>query len=521
MLIKEIMSVDNNNTNNKPIVKYKVSCSEKYGRYLMASRKINAGEVIFRENPVIVGAAEFNKNYLCFTCLRVISTNVITINSSILCSNCGVAIFCCVACEARKSYHTIEECEILKRKIISLKSVKEILLPLRLWLIKKKDQVLWEKIISLEAHLEARRGTNVWKDREENIINVLKSLKIIDKAEENNFFELLQRLCGILDVNSFELRSPGSLDNSLLRGLYLEAALMAHDCRGNTHLTVDDDFLLTIYASRPIDEGEVISFNYTSSLLGTAERREHLREGKYFECECSMCQDPEELGANLSTIFCPRCKEGLVMLQNVKIKSPYGKEKNWQCKKCRNLLSGRLIKTCLDLTKMQINQADVSIKELENLVKKLSSTFHPHHFLMVNLKQKLLTLYRSDCGRLNPSKKMLCRVIELCNEILDVLEIVEPGISRLKGLMLYEIHMPIVILANRNYVAREITSEELSKQLELAENCLKRSLTMLLLEPATTPEGILAKRALQEYKALRQHKNDINALPPLVISNKN
>lgn len=99
MLIKEIMSVDNNNTNNKPIVKYKVSCSEKYGRYLIASRKINAGEVIFRENPVIVGAAEFNKNYLCFTCLRVISTNVITINSNILCSNCGVAIFCCIACE--------------------------------------------------------------------------------------------------------------------------------------------------------------------------------------------------------------------------------------------------------------------------------------------------------------------------------------------------------------------------------------------------------------------------------------
>lgn len=136
-----------------------------------------------------------------------------------------------------------------------------------MWLIKKKDEVLWEKIIRLEAHLEARRGTNVWKDREENIINVLKSLEIIDKAEENNFFELLQRLCGILDVNSFELRSPGSLDNSLLRGLYLEAALMAHDCRGNTHLTVDDDFLLTIYASRPIDEGEIISFNYTSSLL--------------------------------------------------------------------------------------------------------------------------------------------------------------------------------------------------------------------------------------------------------------
>lgn len=80
--------------------------------------------------------------------------------------------------------------------------------------------------------------------------------------------ELMQKLCGILDVNAFELRSSGGvLDGLLLRGLYAEATLMAHDCRGNTHLTVDDDFRLTVYASVAIQENEPILFNYTSSLL--------------------------------------------------------------------------------------------------------------------------------------------------------------------------------------------------------------------------------------------------------------
>lgn len=80
--------------------------------------------------------------------------------------------------------------------------------------------------------------------------------------------ELMQKLCGILDVNAFELRSPGVLDGLLpLRGLYIEATLMAHDCRGNTYLTVDDNFQLTVYASVPIKQDEPILFNYTSSLL--------------------------------------------------------------------------------------------------------------------------------------------------------------------------------------------------------------------------------------------------------------
>lgn len=53
---------------------------------------------------------------------------------------------------------------------------------------------------------------------------------------------------------------------------------------------------------------------------------------------------------------------------------------------------------------------------------------------MLNLKQKLLTAYRSEVACLNPQKKMLVRMVQLCKEILQVLEIVEPGISRLKGI---------------------------------------------------------------------------------------
>lgn len=73
-------------------------------------------------------------------------------------------------------------------------------------------------------------------------------------------------------------------------------------------------------------------------------------------------------------------------------------------------------------------------------------------------------------------------------------------------------HFPVAILANRAYAANEISSHDLLLKLEEAEGLLKKALKMLLLEPATTPEGILTKRALQELKILCQNIDDVKAL---------
>lgn len=49
------------------------------------------------------------------------------------------------------------------------------------------------------------------------------------------------------------------------------------------------------------------------------------------------------------------------------------------------------------------------------------------------MKQKLLSVYRRDISSINPQKKILERMLILFEEILAVLDITEPGISRSKG----------------------------------------------------------------------------------------
>lgn len=494
--------------------KYNVAQSEKLGRYLQAAKDLAASEVILREKPVAVGPMISSKDYVCFACLRFLPK--MKKMSQYFCTKCNIALLCGSICQEESKYHTSDECEILRNnKDLSSENVEDIigvLLPLRLWLLKQRDPGAWEQVESMEAHMQKRRNTSVWKDREVNVINVIKALNLIPDHDASTS-ELLQQLCGILDINVFELRCPGGMDGLFLRGLYTAASLMAHDCRGNTHLTVDDKFQLTVYASLPIQRGETVFFNYTSSFLGTSGRREHLRGGKYFECECSLCEDPYEMGSYMSSIVCPRCRRGYMGIENPLTINPYEKSVKWQCNRCGRSIGGRLVRATLNITRTLMEDTDDSdVKSLEKLTTKLARSFHPNHFVMLSLKQKLLATYRKEMATPNPPKKCMQRMLDTCKEIHDVLEIVEPGISRLKAIMLYEMYLPLMLLANRAYAAREIPLTELSSRLEEAGSLLKRSLRMLLLEPVDTPEGKLAKRALQELKALNQNIADVKTI---------
>lgn len=54
--------------------------------------------------------------------------------------------------------------------------------------------------------------------------------------------------------------------------------------------------------------------------------------------------------------------------------------------------------------------------------------------MILDLKLCLIGLYSEVLRReVNPNRKYLSRKLQLCKELLPVLEIVEPGISRMTG----------------------------------------------------------------------------------------
>lgn len=157
-----------------------------------------------------------------------------------------------------------------------------------------------DDVLSMESHCTERRGTWIWNQHAKNVIQPLRDINIDGVFESVQApwtltDDFLQKICGALDVNTFEVRTQYfevwkmfSVDFPLhisiefksplllllcsnnkdfpVRGLYTQAALLAHDCIGNTLITVDNDKLLKVYACTDIKAGEIIYNNYTASL---------------------------------------------------------------------------------------------------------------------------------------------------------------------------------------------------------------------------------------------------------------
>ncbi|KDR18205.1 Protein msta, isoform A, partial [Zootermopsis nevadensis] len=486
-------------------------------RYLAASRDIKPGEVILKERPLVVGP-RVDSNPICLACYKPLP-----LSQQPRCSLCLVAPVCGVHCE-RSRAHNDTECNILKEAArkdqLVLPNNSQIVLPLRclLQLRNSSTDSKWTSFLELESHDEKRRGTLIWRDHQLNVIDVLQSHGLLTLAEDT---DCVQRICAILDVNSFELRGPPtkSGERERLRGVYLKAALMAHDCVANTHLAVDDDFQMTVHASITIPQGHPIYFNYTSAMQGTWDRQMHLREGKYFDCTCRRCSDPTELGTHMSSIHCVHCYKGLITSTNptaTRIPQEQAKQMNsaWECNSCKHRYQPNLIATTVSLARCQLNDIDRSdAPAMEDLLCRLLRTFPPQHFVILELKQALVATYRDMIlQQPNPSRKILNRKIELCRDMLPVLQVVEPGISRLQGIALYELQNPIVMLAMREMDTGDTSSKDTLKRLREAEGYLREAVTQLLYEPTHSPEGQLTRVAMQDLKNLRYNIQNIEMM---------
>ncbi|CAH2267756.1 SET and MYND domain-containing protein DDB_G0273589-like [Pararge aegeria] len=477
-------------------LKYEVKTSNKLGRYLVAAKDLRAGERILSDQPFVLGPNS-DTSLVCFNCYLPL------ISKFLVCKNCGLAPICpgdgCPEHSAK--WHNQHECDFFRNLKLNkgtspMTMVQNVgsLLVLRALLKQNNNPLEWKIFLELESHLDRRRESSVW-EYYDNTVKFIQSLGLLENGQNQ---DLVQQICAAIDVNSFEVRGPpipaiGCAE--VLRGVYLQAALLAHDCVANTHMSINDNNVLVCHASTDIKKGEPIYYNYTDPLKGTVVRQQHLMIGKYFQCTCSRCSDITEMDTFMSSAICPSCKTGYM--------SKAGE--SWICRSCKkeseHSVIGHKVQCCSDKLEV-INKKDE--KELEEYIKYVSLVLAPNHYLLLDAKQRLAGVLRDIINREpRPTKKVMRRKIELCKELLPVLETLSPGICRIKAITLYELHATIVQLAKKLFDAREITASVFVDELLSAEIHLKLALEMLVIEPGNSPEGELCAKALEEYRALK------------------
>ncbi|CAG9564431.1 unnamed protein product [Danaus chrysippus] len=466
---------------------YEVKHSDVMGRYIVATRDIEPGEVIITAPALVVGPCS-GCGLICLGCYRELEESNLT-----KCSGCKWPL-CSNSCYGIGKYtgHSTYECETLKKIQPDYKNIEELkdsyhaITPLRCLLLKKSDPSKWCSLSEMESHNAIRRSRgDIYPMNDRNVVQRLKKWGLEYDDDE------VHTVCGILEVNAFEVGASGA--NA--RALYSEAYLLAHDCTPSTSHTDHErrpGRPLTIRAAIRHVPGDVISLCYAYTLQGTLKRREHLVLSKFFMCGCVRCADPTERGTQASSLRCPRCAASVLSTD------PLRGDAAWRCSECTYEMSPAAVKLLLKRLTDEFDQIDANdVQGFENYLAKYRNVLQPNHYLNLSAKHSLSQLYGKVADYMihEMTEELLQRKIEICRDLMKVFDVIEPGYSRLRGITLYELHAPLMVLTTRAFERKEITKENLRNRLKEIVRYLRESSIILGFEPRSSPEGLMAGAA--------------------------
>ena len=303
---------------------------------------------------------------------------------------------------------------------------------IRALLLREKDPERWDMIWSLMSHNEARAGMAYWTEKHQPIFTMIRDTIGLKQFS----VEDIDTVLGIFLVNDFEINAKvdeeewTSQGQNSLRGLFQIASIPNHDCLANTVHTfesINEGFRMTVRAGRAIKKGSEITHSYVDTQEPYLVRQELLKMGKFFQCSCSRCTDPTELGTYSSALKCPKCRAAVVST------NPSITTAEWGCVKCDKtfdcLKISRVTGAVKDaLEKLEPNTTNPKMCDIpahEAFLKKFGQILHENHVHMVMAKYPLAKMYGRMAGweADKLTEDQLKRKQQLCEEVIFLLMI--------------------------------------------------------------------------------------------------
>ncbi|KOC67641.1 Protein msta, isoform A [Habropoda laboriosa] len=284
--------------------------------------------------------------------------------------------------------------------------------------------------------------------------------------------ELMKRVCEVFNTNSFETVSVHDKDHSTsLRSLYPMGALQNHCCVPNTRHHFDGEFRLYVTAALPISAGEEITMTYTRLFWDTTLRRNFLSLTKHFSCACRRCSDPTEFGSKLGALLCAHdsCFGELLP------RNPLNLGTSWVCNKCSTTINYRQIYSIRSgiAAIMEENLYKTPRQIYKFMQKELSVVVPWSNYFIIDVKFRIVSCYGRSDGLAweDLTDTELDIKAKYCNDLLSVIDALNCGDCKKRGLLLYELYC---------------TNLEKIKRLQQQQNMEKVNENQHLLEKAVT-----------------------------------
>ncbi|KAJ4438510.1 hypothetical protein ANN_14455 [Periplaneta americana] len=393
------------------------------GRHLIATRDLKVGEIILQELPLVAGPSQVTPP-VCLGCYRLL-----TEQNAKTCTECGWPV-CSEVCAHATAHRA--ECSFTKLHKGSKVTVRNFQQPhpiyqcvtaLRCLYLRDSNPVAWERLQSLESHCAERKKTPRYEEDRVTVAQFVRRFFCLQEFSEDDIL----RVCGILQVNGHEVpvTEPAHV------AVYDQASLLEHSCRPNCAKSFTSEGGLIVRTMEPVLKGQHLSICYTDALWGTANRRHHLAETKFFWCRCTRCADPTEFGTHFSAIRClEKPCEGFMLPENSLSEERELEKASWRCTRCSAPVPARQVLGVLErvgvaLTSMQKGDP----RACERFLSQFAPELHPNHYYLTDVRLALAQLYGqdSDVGLPGVSDHDLTEKISLCRQLLSLVNALVPG----------------------------------------------------------------------------------------------
>ncbi|XP_058833214.1 SET domain-containing protein SmydA-8 isoform X2 [Topomyia yanbarensis] len=509
---------------------YELTRNEEVGRYYLATEEIPKGTILFIETPLVIGPkwnlAEYEQRSMTVPCVGCFS-------------DCQLGLYRCQACHwpackpdcpglENANLHALE-CGILRLgagpkprddpEAMFDYYRYDSLLVLKCLALQMTDRKRFEQMMQLESHYEARKGTQFYREADERTVqyllrNFLAPLKKLEEKQGKSVLPIcdaktLHKISGLLEVNAMVIPLSNGRE---ICGLYPIGCMLEHCCMPNCFYTFNcsKGMKLTFKAGRNIKKGEHLSTTYTHSLWGTQQRRDHLKNNKYFSCGCLRCTDPTELGTYLSALKCVGVDGNACNGYQLPI-DPLDDSSDWKCNQCAVDIQADQVNFLLSKIGEEVDFAmerKSSVKQMDDLVSKLSTFLHPNHYFLLTLKHSLIQMYGHMSGYLTGQlpDSILNRKVEICREMMKVIDILDPDSFRLSlyAAVIFLEQQSALIEINERKIRSGVSKEDSSIQKNHNEalNCLSRAKEVLTYEMGTQQGKKILEKVLKATERL-------------------
>ncbi|CAK9798330.1 SET domain-containing protein SmydA-8, isoform B [Anthophora plagiata] len=433
-----------------------IRCSPLGGRGIFATRDIEQNELIFIDAPLVIGPRCMSKQLQMCVCCYKSECPLFPCDRG-----CGLPV-CSVRCE-NSPMHVNYECKYLRSLVPTCGTDWSLdllmaVVPIRALFMTEQQR----KCLAALQYDQTLTTTHEIELIKRNVAN--------PPNEED--LELMKRVCSAFNTNSFETVSVHDKDHSSsLRGLYPMGSLQNHCCVPNTRHHFDGEFRLYVSAALPISAGEEITMTYARLFWDTTLRRQFLSLTKHFSCMCRRCSDPTEFGSKLGALLCAcdSCFGELLPRNPLNLGTP------WVCDKCATTINYRQI--CSIRSGIAAIMEEILYKTPRQIVKFMEKELSivvpwSNHFIM-DVKFRIVSYYGRSEGltweALTDAE--LDIKAKYCNDLLSVLDTLNCGDCKKRGLILYELYC---------------TNLEKIKRLQQQQNMEKVNENQRLLEKAIT-----------------------------------